>query len=127
MIYNLNPELQQPVRDMVKEIGPEIEKMGRECDRKPDGFSFEIFKILAGKGFVGFSMPEEYGGGGKTALLAAWMRRWRQNHPDVFSFEHYFGATPESSNVSSFIMRLLGELKSHYGIMDEIPSCQADH
>lgn len=73
MTYNVNPELQQPVRDMVKEIGPEIEKMGRECDRKPDAFSFDIFKILAAKGFVGFSMPKEYGGGGRTSLEFATM------------------------------------------------------
>jgi butyryl-CoA dehydrogenase len=58
---------------MVGEIGPEIQKMGYELDRKPDGFSFDIFKILAGKGLVGFNMPEEYGGGGHTALEYATM------------------------------------------------------
>ena len=73
MTYNLNPELQQPVRDSVKEIGPEVEKMGRELDRKPDAFSFDIFKILAAKGFIGYSMPKEYGGGGKGALEFATM------------------------------------------------------
>jgi nephrocystin-3 len=61
-------------------------------------------------------------GGGKTALLAAWMRQWRQRHSDDFSFEHYFGATPESANVSAFLVRLLGELKRRFGITEEVPS-----
>jgi nephrocystin-3 len=61
-------------------------------------------------------------GGGKTALLAAWMRQWRQRHSDDFTFEHYFGATPESANVSAFLVRLLGELKRRFGITEEVPS-----
>ncbi|MBN1570681.1 MAG: tetratricopeptide repeat protein [Acidobacteria bacterium] len=61
-------------------------------------------------------------GGGKTALLAAWMKKWRQSRPNAFDFEHYFGATPESANVSAFLVRLLGELKRRYGITDEVPS-----
>ena len=61
-------------------------------------------------------------GGGKTALLAAWMRQWRQDHSGAFSFEHYFGATPESADVSAFLVRLLGELKRRYDIAEEIPS-----
>ena len=61
-------------------------------------------------------------GGGKTALLAAWMRQWRQDHSDAFSFEHYFGATPESASVPAFLVRLLGELKRRYDIAEEIPS-----
>ncbi len=73
MPYNVKPEIQQPIRDMVDEIGPQLEKMGREADRKPDGFSHEIFKLLAGKGLVGFNMPKEYGGGGHSALEYATM------------------------------------------------------
>jgi len=68
MPYNINPELQQPIRDSVKEIGPKIQEIGYELDRKEDAFSHEIFKILADKGFVGFNMPKEYGGGGHSAL-----------------------------------------------------------
>jgi tetratricopeptide (TPR) repeat protein len=61
-------------------------------------------------------------GGGKTALLAAWARGWATSHPDDFLFQHYFGATPDSSSPDGFLHRLLGELKSRFGITEEIPS-----
>jgi butyryl-CoA dehydrogenase len=67
MIYNVS-DVQQPIRDMVKEVGPQLEKMGREHDRQPDAFAHDMFKIIAAKGFAGFNMPKEYGGGGHTAL-----------------------------------------------------------
>lgn len=67
MTYNVS-DVQQPIRDMVKEVGPTLEKMGREWDRKPDGFAHDMFKIIADKGFAGFNMPKEYGGGGHSAL-----------------------------------------------------------
>jgi butyryl-CoA dehydrogenase len=73
MPYNVSDEIQQPIRDMVKEIGPEIQKIGYEWDRKGDGFCFDIFKLLASKGCVGFNMPKEYGGGGRSALEYATM------------------------------------------------------
>ncbi len=60
-------------------------------------------------------------GGGKTALLAAWVRHWQESHPDDFVLPHYFGATPESASVDGFLRRLLGELKRRYEITDEIP------
>ncbi len=61
-------------------------------------------------------------GGGKTALLADWVRRWQKSHPGDFVFQHYFGTTPESSIVLSFLSRLLGELKRRYNLDDEIPT-----
>ena len=61
-------------------------------------------------------------GGGKTALLAAWVNHYRQNHPGHFVLEHYFGATSESASVPRFLHRLLGELKRLANIPDEIPS-----
>jgi len=73
MPFNVKPDDQQPIRDLVGEIGPEIQKLGYEWDRKPDGFAFDIFKILAAKGLVGFNMPKEYGGGGHGALEYATM------------------------------------------------------
>jgi len=73
MPFNVKPEVQQPIRDLVGEIGPEIQKLGYEWDRKPDGFAFDIFKILAARGLVGFNMPKEYGGGGHSALEYATM------------------------------------------------------
>lgn len=61
-------------------------------------------------------------GGGKTALLAAWARDWRKNHPADFLFQHYFGATPDSASPEGFLRRLVGELKSRFGITDDIPT-----
>lgn len=61
-------------------------------------------------------------GGGKTALLAAWARDWVKNHQEDFLFQHYFGATPDSALPEGFLRCLLGELKSRFGIMDDIPA-----
>lgn len=61
-------------------------------------------------------------GSGKTALLAAWSRDRTKTHPEEFLFQHYFGATPDSSSPDGFLRRLLGELKSRFGITEEIPS-----
>jgi nephrocystin-3 len=61
-------------------------------------------------------------GGGKTALLAAWVRNWAASNPDDFVVQHYFGATPESASPDGFLHRLLGEMKRHYELADEIPS-----
>ncbi len=72
MTYNVH-ESQQAVRDLFKEIGPTIEKMGREWDRKPDGFAHDIYKFIGSKGLCGFNMPKQYGGGGKSGLEYATM------------------------------------------------------
>ncbi len=67
MVYNVS-DAQQPVRDMMKEIGPKLEEMGRVHDRQPDAFAHDIFQFIAGKGLVGYTMPKELGGGGRTGL-----------------------------------------------------------
>ena len=63
-------------------------------------------------------------GGGKTSLLAAWARDWIKNHPGEghFLFQHYFGATPDSTSPEGFLHRLLGELKRRFEIADDIPT-----
>jgi len=60
-------------------------------------------------------------GGGKTVLLADWVRRWRESHPNDFVFAHYFGSTPDSTSVPRFLHRLLSELKQLANIHEEIP------
>ena len=72
MTYNVLPT-QQPIRDMMKELGPKLEKMGQEWDRKPDSFAFDMFKLLAERGLVGYNMPKEFGGGGHSSLEYATM------------------------------------------------------
>jgi nephrocystin-3 len=60
-------------------------------------------------------------GGGKTVLLAGWVKQRRQVEPDSFILEHYFGSTPESATVTGFISRVLGELKNRFGVTEEVP------
>jgi len=67
MVYNVS-DVQQPIRDALKEFGPKLEEMGKVHDRQPDGFAHDMFKMIADKGYVGFTMPKELGGGGKTSL-----------------------------------------------------------
>jgi len=74
MTYNVNPELQQPIRDMMREFVPkEIEPLGLKHDREPDAFAHDIFQKLAKKGLVGFVMPKEYGGQGRKKIEYATM------------------------------------------------------
>ncbi|GAB6059857.1 tetratricopeptide repeat protein [Desulfonatronum parangueonense] len=61
-------------------------------------------------------------GGGKTALLAAWARDVARDNPDVWLFQHYFGATPDSAAPEGFLRRLMGELKQRFGIAEDIPA-----
>ncbi|MBK7090706.1 MAG: acyl-CoA dehydrogenase family protein [bacterium] len=72
MTFNVSP-VQQPIRDMMRAFGPKIEPLGREWDRKPDGFAHDMYKLIAGQGLCGYVMPKEYGGGGHTALEYATM------------------------------------------------------
>ena len=60
-------------------------------------------------------------GSGKTALLASWIKHWREKNSEDFVFVHHFGSTPESTSVVSFLRRLLGELKRCFEISEEIP------
>jgi hypothetical protein len=71
-----------------------------------------------GKGFV----VTGESGSGKSALLASWANQWSKSHPMDFLFQHYMGATPDSSLPEGFLHRLLGELKSNFGIKEDIPT-----
>lgn len=79
------------------------------------------FSDMADHGGKGVVVTGE-SGGGKTALLADWAGKWGRENPDDFLFQHYFGATPNSSSPDGFLRRLLGELKARFGLTDEIPT-----
>lgn len=73
--YNID-EKQQPVRDWVQAFAEkEIVPVFQELDRRPEPQKFprDYYKKLAAGGFIGYSMPKEYGGGGCTALEYATM------------------------------------------------------
>lgn len=65
-------------------------------------------------------------GCGKSALLAEWTVRWRADHPDDLTIQHYIGSTPDSADWRGLVRRILGELKRAFNISDEIPPMQPD-
>ncbi|MBN2376146.1 MAG: tetratricopeptide repeat protein [Sedimentisphaerales bacterium] len=61
-------------------------------------------------------------GGGKSALLANWIIRYRKAYPDAFIIQHYIGASPYSADWMAMLRRIMGEFKRHLHIEEEIPS-----
>jgi tetratricopeptide (TPR) repeat protein len=61
-------------------------------------------------------------GSGKSALLANWVARYREAHPDTFVLQHYIGATPQSTDGAALLRRLVGEFKRRFGIQQDIPN-----
>jgi len=61
-------------------------------------------------------------GSGKSALLANWVRRYRNTHPDALIIQHYIGASPYSADWAAMLRRIMGEFKRNLRIEDEIPS-----
>ncbi|MGO9531422.1 MAG: DUF4062 domain-containing protein [Syntrophobacteraceae bacterium] len=60
-------------------------------------------------------------GSGKSALLANWVARYRQAHPDALVLQHYVGATPYSADWAAMLRRLMGEFKRRLGLQQNIP------
>jgi tetratricopeptide (TPR) repeat protein len=60
-------------------------------------------------------------GGGKSALLANWTCKWRENHPETPVLVHFIGAAPDSANWMAMLRRLMGEFQRKFGIQIEIP------
>jgi tetratricopeptide (TPR) repeat protein len=60
-------------------------------------------------------------GGGKSALLANWTHRWREQHPETPVIVHFIGAAPDSADWMAMLRRLLGEFERRFGIQVEIP------
>jgi len=60
-------------------------------------------------------------GSGKSALLANWVRRHRQDHPDELVLVHFIGASPASTDWAALVRRIIGELSRRLGLQIEIP------
>ncbi len=60
-------------------------------------------------------------GSGKSALLANWVSRYRQAHPDILVLQHYIGATPYSADWAAMLRRLMGEFKRRLGLQQDMP------
>jgi nephrocystin-3 len=61
-------------------------------------------------------------GGGKSALLANWLKHWRDAHKNDFVFQHYIGSTSDSSDHLSLVRRLTQEIKRWTGDPEEVPA-----
>ena len=61
-------------------------------------------------------------GSGKSALLANWAKKYKENEADKpFLLVHHIGATPDSVDWVSMLRRIMGEMKLHFGIQQDIP------
>lgn len=61
-------------------------------------------------------------GSGKSALLANWAKKYKENGSDKpFLLVHHIGATPDSVDWASMLRRIMGEMKLHFGIQQDIP------
>jgi len=61
-------------------------------------------------------------GSGKSALLANWASDYRQSHPADFVLMHFVGASQDSADWRTMLRRILGELKQHFRIQQDIPN-----
>ncbi len=71
-MYRFNvDDRQQPIRDMVRAFAEkEIVPVAQELDRLPEPIQFpvEYYRKLAKQGFIGFPLPKEYGGAGRSSI-----------------------------------------------------------
>jgi nephrocystin-3 len=59
-------------------------------------------------------------GGGKSALLAAWLEQLDRSAPSR-RFVHYIGGTPESSSAKSIVLRLLNQIRAWGAVSEPVP------
>ena len=64
-------------------------------------------------------------GSGKSALLANWIARYQQHHPDTFILYHFVGGAPDSTGHHALIRRIMEEMKDRFGVQEDIPTDQA--
>ena len=123
LIDQLYPEEQVPDpldREALRQRAFAQRKLLAYVDRPTHTLAFDDFADTESSG-LGLVVTGD-SGVGKTALLAHWIGRYREQHPDHFVFEHYFGATSDSASVPRFLARLLGECKRLADIADDIPT-----
>ncbi|HWF61428.1 MAG TPA: hypothetical protein VN666_14100 [Nitrospira sp.] len=65
-------------------------------------------------------------GGGKSALLANWAARWREQHPQDLIIQHYIGSTPDSADHWRLMRRVIEEIKRWTDDPEEVPHSHDD-
>lgn len=58
---------------------------------------------------------------GKSALLANWEMRYRQQHPDEMVLLHFIGATATSGDWAAMLRRIMAEMQEHFTLEGTIP------
>ena len=53
-------------------------------------------------------------GSGKSALIANWARKYREDHPDDFMVFHYIGGTADSADYAKILRRIMEEIQARY-------------
>ena len=61
-------------------------------------------------------------GCGKSALISKWARKYRKENPSTSLLLHFVGGTPESTDPTRILTRIMGELKRRFGLTGEIPT-----
>ncbi len=61
-------------------------------------------------------------GSGKSALLANWIEKYREEHPEDHVITHFIGATPYSADWAAMLRRIMGEFKRRFDIQQDIPT-----
>lgn len=64
-------------------------------------------------------------GTGKSALLAHWSARYREDHPGAFVVEHYVGGGGHGDHVA-LVRRVMTEIKERCDIGDAVPTAAED-
>lgn len=52
---------------------------------------------------------------GKSALLANWANRYREQHPEDLMISHWIGCSPDSTSHEKMIRRLMAEIQEELG------------
>jgi len=61
-------------------------------------------------------------GSGKSAFVCNWTVRHQEKFPDRLVIPHYIGSTAESTDLSSMLRRVMGEIKEHWDLRMSIPT-----
>ncbi|MCK4943271.1 MAG: DUF4062 domain-containing protein, partial [Candidatus Aminicenantes bacterium] len=60
-------------------------------------------------------------GSGKSALLANWALKYKNENPNDLVIMHFIGASASSTDLASMLKRIMGEFKRRFDITQDIP------
>ncbi len=60
-------------------------------------------------------------GCGKTSLAVNWLTEYAKNNPEVYSFVHYIGSTPVSTDANNILYRLSWDIIKKFNLQVQMP------